>query len=143
MPNPLNRGVLGGALTPVYIAGAESGSLAGASTGADGEIDSVTIDSIAVPTVVPLVGQATIAVAGTAVQLSANNIRLPGGIVLITCRHATTYVTIGGAGVPEVADGTGTGQTVAEGETAIVFAGIISQVWINGDAGDWVSWSAG
>jgi hypothetical protein len=28
MPNPLNRGVLGGPLTPVYIAGSEGGSLA-------------------------------------------------------------------------------------------------------------------
>ena len=136
MPNPLNRGVLGGPLTPVYIAGAEAGSMAG-------EGDAVTIVSISVPATAPLVGQAIIAVAGTAVQLSPHNIPLPGGVVLITGRVAATYVTAGGVGVADDADGAGNGATIAVGETIAIFASHINQVYINGAVGDWVSLSAG
>lgn len=103
----------------------------------------VTVGGIAVPSTPPRVGQKAIAVTGTAVQLSAASVPLPGGTVMITAHVATTYVTAGGSGVNNTATGAGNGRCIKAAEQVVLFASDLNAVYINGTAGDWVSWSAG
>ena len=103
----------------------------------------VTVSGMAVPSTSPRVGQAVIAVTGTAVRLSAASVPLPGGTVMITAHVATTFVTAGGSGVTNTATGAGNGRCIEADQQVVLFASDLNTVYINGTAGDWVSWSAG
>ena len=108
------------------------------------EVEAATIGSIAVPTGNPRAGQAVIAVTGTAVRLIAASVPLPGGSVFLTALPTNTVsMTVGGAGVTNAIDGTGAGLILAAGNNAVVFTDNANKVYVNGTAGDIVSWSAG
>lgn len=108
------------------------------------EVAGATIGSIAVPTDSPRTNQAVIAITGTAVRLSAASVPLPGGSVFLTAAPANAAVmTAGGSDVTNAIDGTGNGLLLAAGGNGIVFAADLNTVWVNGTAGDVVSWSAG
>ena len=103
------------------------------------------VESYAVPTGAPIVGQAVIAVTGTAVRLVADSLPLPGGSVLLWAdTDNTDAMTAGKTGLGNEADGTGDGVVVPKsGIPIIVFADDLHDVWVNGTAADWLSYSAG
>ena len=105
----------------------------------------VELTGVDVPTNAPIVGQVTIAVTGTAVRLVADSLPLPGGSVLLWADTANAAaMTAGKTGLGNEADGTGDGVVVpASGIAVIVFADDLRDVWVNGTAGDWLSYSAG
>lgn len=108
------------------------------------EVADATIGSIAVPAGNPRTGQAVIAVTGTAVRLIVASVPLPGGSVFLTARPTNTAsMTVGGAAVTNATDGTGAGLILAAGSNAVVFADDLNKVYVNGTAGDIMSWSAG
>jgi hypothetical protein len=149
MPNPTNARVLGGAAQPVYVIGSESGALAGDSATDPIEVTgaitgAVTVDGIAVPATTPVVGQAVIAVTGTAVRLIAASTPLPGGSVFLTALPTNTVaMTVGGSGVTNGIGGAGNGLILNAGSNAVVFIDDANKVYVNGTAGCIVSWSAG
>ena len=103
------------------------------------------VESYAVPTGAPIVGQAVIAGTGTAVRLVADSLPLPGGSVLLWAdTDNTDAMTAGKTGLGNEADGTGDGVVVPKsGIPIIVFADDLHDVWVNGTAADWLSYSAG
>lgn len=112
---------------------------------ATGELTaSSNIDSIATPTGAPIVGQVAIAVTGTAVRLSAVSVVLPGGSLLVCALAGNSAAgTCGGSTVTDDVDGTGNGLIIEAGDTRVVFASDLSDVYVNGTAGDIFTWSAG
>lgn len=108
----------------------------------DGE--AVEIDGIAVPTGAPVVGQAVIAVTGTAVALSATSKPLPMSSVFVAALSTNTAkMTVGGSGVNNTVNGSGNGFIIEAGQTVPVMANDLADVFINGTVGDIVSFSAG
>jgi len=112
---------------------------------ATGELTaSSNIDSIAVPTNSPRTGQAVIAVTGTAVRLSVASVILPGGSVFLTAlTDNAAAMTAGGSTVTNTIDGTGNGIIIGPGSNVVVFTDDLNTVYVNGTAGDVISWSAG
>lgn len=112
-----------------------------------GDADGMPMDvlSCAVPTGAPLVGQAVIAVTGTAVQLSASTTPLPGGVVFVKSLSSNNAAraTVGGSGVTNTVNGTGNGHILEPGDMVVVIAPTLSAVYVNGTAGDIFSFSAG
>ena len=102
-----------------------------------------SISGVATPTNSPRTGQKRIRTTGTAERLADVNIQLPGGTVYVTVHSAATFVTIGKVGVNNLWGGMGNGACVEQGDTRAVITSDLSSVYINGTAGDWVSWSAG
>ena len=104
-----------------------------------------SIESHAVPTGAPVVGQVTIAVTGTALRLVADSLPLPGGSVLLWAdTNNAAAMTAGKTGLGNEADGTGDGVVIpTSGIAILVFADDLRDVWVNGTAGDWLSYSAG
>jgi hypothetical protein len=99
---------------------------------------------IAVPASAPVQGQAVIAVTGTAVRLSAVSVPLPGGVVIVKALSSNNaaHGTAGGAGLNNTKNGTGNGYIVEAGDSALIFAADLSDVYVNGTVGDIFSYSA-
>jgi hypothetical protein len=109
----------------------------------EGENLSVNVASTALPINAPIVGQAIIAVTGVAVPLSALGVTLPVGKVLITAHSDNgAAMTAGGSTVTNTVDGTGNGAIIAAGAQWLVYASDLSDVYVNGTIGDFVSFSA-
>ena len=85
----------------------------------------------------PLVGQATIAVTSTAVQLGDN--ALTNGVIIIAKSDNSAAITIGGSGVNDTIDGTGNGAILEAGMMASFAVDNTNRLYINGTAGDIVS----
>ena len=116
MPNPLNRGVLGGPLTPVYIAGAEAGSMAGevVAVNATGQGDvPITLD-----------GEAVVLGTGAA---HVGQVGTPGDTIMVT-----PAVTAGAYAAGDVVGGR---LTFANAARAAGLGGAILNVTIVDDAG--------
>ena len=83
-------------------------------------------------------GQARIAVTGTAVQLGSNT--LTQGVLISALSTNAASITIGtSSGVTNTVDGTGNGSILTAGSTKSIAATNTNLVWINGTAGDIIS----
>ena len=147
MTNIAGRKILGGALTPVYVAGGNPDSpleitIAGGDP--DNPVSQIVV-GIAVPAGDPVVGQAVIAVTGTAVRLSAVSVELPTASVLVYAKGSNnaTGGTVGAAGVTNAVNGTGNGYILESGQSVVIMTDNVNLVWVNGTAGDIFCWSAG
>ena len=102
------------------------------------------VESYAVPVGAPIVGQAVIAVTGTAVVLGAS-VTLPAGTVLVTSLtgNNAAHGTVGGSGVNNTKDGTGNGYILEAGKSVVINADDLADVYVNGTAGDKFSYAAG
>ena len=83
-------------------------------------------------------GQAKIATTGTAVQLASNT--LTQGVLISSLSTNSASITIGtSSGVTNTVDGTGNGSILTAGSTKSIAATNTNLVWINGTAGDIIS----
>jgi hypothetical protein len=97
-----------------------------------------TVTATPVTVTVPLVGQAKIAVTGTAVQLS--NQTTPNGVILTAKSTNVAVITVGASGVTNTVDGTGNGYLLEQGCSVSAAVANVNDLYINGTAGDIVSW---
>ena len=83
-------------------------------------------------------GQAKIATTGTAVQLGSNT--LTQGVLISSLSTNAASITIGtSSGLTNTVDGTGNGSILTAGSTKSIAATNTNLVWINGTAGDIIS----
>ncbi|MGC9395397.1 MAG: hypothetical protein ACP5J4_11135 [Anaerolineae bacterium] len=102
------------------------------------------IDGIAIPTGAPVVGQAVIAVTGTAVALAAVATPLPTSSVLVAALSTNgAMMTVGGAGVTNTVDGSGNGFILEAGQSVVIMTDDLADVYVNGTANDIATFSAG
>ena len=85
-------------------------------------------------------GQAKIAVTGTAVQLATNT--LTNGVIITALSTNSGIIKIGGSGVTNVSDGTGNGYLLEAGGSISVASTNTNVLYINGTAGDIISFMA-
>lgn len=97
----------------------------------------ITVDPTLV--VAPFTGQAKIAVTGTRVQL-ANNV-LSNGVILSALSTNATSITVGGSGVTNTVDGTGNGYILEPGGSVSFAVTNTNALYVNGTAGDIVSFA--
>lgn len=104
----------------------------------------IAVGGIAIPTGAPVVGQKAIAVTGTAVALAASATPLPTASVLVSAlTDNAAAITVGGSGVTNTVDGSGNGYILEAGQSVIVMADDLADVYVNGTAGDIATFSAG
>jgi hypothetical protein len=83
-------------------------------------------------------GQAKIAVTGTAVQLGSNT--LTQGVLISALSTNSASITIGpSSSLTNVVNGTGNGAILTAGSTKSIAATNTNLIWINGTAGDIIS----
>ncbi|HUD06475.1 MAG TPA: hypothetical protein VMR34_01175 [Candidatus Saccharimonadales bacterium] len=90
----------------------------------------------------PQVGQSKIAGTGTAVQLNGGTSQvLTNGIIISASSANVASISVGGSGVNNTTGGTGNGYLLPPG-ASISFAMVnTNDLYINGTAGDYVSWA--
>lgn len=88
---------------------------------------------------VPLNGQKVIAVTGTAVQLASN--ALSNGVIVTAKSTNTAAIVVGASTVTNVTDGTGAGYILEAGASVSWAMDNTNRLWINGTAGDIVSYA--
>ena len=118
----------------------------GQATSANSQPVVIASDQSAVPTysaipsgkVTRQIGQAVIAVTGTAVQLSATSYILQNGVIISAASgNNSAGGTIGASGVTNAVNGTGNGVIVAPGASAAEGSGVnLNTIYVNGTAGD-------
>ncbi len=87
----------------------------------------------------PVVGQGKVAVTGTAVQLGANALTIG---VIVTAKSTNGHaIIVGGAGVTNTFDGTGNGYILEAGQSVSFALDNTNRLYINGTAGDLVSFA--
>lgn len=89
------------------------------------------------PLLAPVTGQAVIAVTGTAVQLGTNT--LQNGIIIKALSSNTASILVGGSGVNNSSNGSGNGYILKPGEASAFSSSNSNQFWVNGTAGDIVT----
>jgi hypothetical protein len=87
----------------------------------------------------PLNGQAKIAVTGTAVRLGAST--LLNGVVVTAKSTNVAPIVVGTSSVTNVTDGTGPGYILEAGSSASWAITNSNELYINGTAGDIISWA--
>ena len=85
----------------------------------------------------PFTGQVKIAVTSTAVVLGSHT--FSNGVIVKASSQNTASILIGPSGVTTTNDGTGNGYPLVPGEAISIAAANLSQIFINGTAGDFVS----
>ena len=85
-------------------------------------------------------GQQKIAVTGTAVQVIAASTALVNGVIITANLNNAAVVTVGSSSVTNTADGTGNGKVLQPGESTSVAVSDLNLLYVNGTAGDWISW---
>ncbi len=85
----------------------------------------------------PATGQAVIASTGTAVQLPSNAIL--NGVLIYAKSTNTSFIILGGSSVTNIVDGTGNGHLLDPGATTSAAVSNTDALYINGTAGDIVS----
>lgn len=86
-------------------------------------------------------GQVKVATTGTAVQISTANDLQNGAVVKALAGNAASVV-VGASGVNNTVDGTGNGFILPAGDSISVPVNDLSLVYINGTAGDGVTFIA-
>lgn len=86
-----------------------------------------------------LSGQVKIAVTGTAIQLPAN--ALKNGISIFANPNNAAALVVGPSGVTNTVDGTGNGDVIQPGAARAFGVSNSNAIYVNGTAGDWISWS--
>lgn len=105
---------------------------------------SMALGAVAVPTSAPRVGQKAVAVTGTAVAFSATSVPLPTCSVLVYALAGNAAaVTVGGSGVTNTVSGAGNGFILEAGQSVVIMADDLADVYVNGTADDIVTFSAG
>lgn len=84
-------------------------------------------------------GQAKIAVTGTAVQLASN--ALSNGVIVTAKSTNTNPIVVGATGVANTTDGTGAGYILEAGASVSWAVDNTNRLFINGTAGDIVSYA--
>ena len=87
----------------------------------------------------PLVGQAKVAVTGTAVQLGSN--ALSNGVIITAPSSNAAKMTVGGSGVTNTVTGAGNGYILEAGASASFAVSNTNVLYINGTANDMVSFA--
>ncbi len=105
----------------------------------DGTGDQITSFGGSTLNTVLLNGQAKIAVTSTAVQLGTNTLK--NGVILTAKSTNTANILVGGSGVTTTADGTGNGYILEPGTSASWAVSNTNILYINGTAGDLVSFA--
>jgi len=95
--------------------------------------------AVTTPLAGPFAGQAKIAITGTAVQLGSN--ALSNGVILTAKSTNTAIIVVGGASVANTVDGTGNGYLLAAGASVSFAVSNSNALYINGTAGDIVSFA--
>lgn len=86
-----------------------------------------------IPTGTPTIGQAKIAVGGTAVQIHSASAALAQGVAVLALGTNVGDITVGPSGVTDVTDGTGNGWVLVPGQgTPVLPYSNINQIYING-----------
>jgi hypothetical protein len=106
---------------------------------ANGNLKIVINGNTGILSAAPLNGQAKIAVTSTAVQLGSN-VLLNGVVVSAKSTNAAPIV-VGGSGVANTTDGTGNGTILEAGMSMSWAVSNTNALYINGTAGDIVSFS--
>lgn len=103
----------------------------------------VQVSSLTNPLVgAPLIGQAIIAVTSTAVRLNGGTSQpLTNGIIISAPAGNVTPISVGTASVNNTADGTGNGYLLSAGASISFAVTNTNVIYINGTAGDYVSWA--
>ena len=83
--------------------------------------------------------QALIATPGTAVQLPSQTFQ--NGVVITALPTNTGNMTIGGSSVTSVTNGTGNGYVLTPGQSISYAISNLNLIYINGTAGNGVSWT--
>lgn len=86
-------------------------------------------------------GQKLIAVLNTAIAISGTSQTLTNGVVAKALASNTNNITVGGSGINSLTDGTGTGYILAPGEAISFGVTNVNLVFINGNAGDGITWA--
>lgn len=97
----------------------------------------VDVEANALTSAAPPTGQVIIAVTGTAVQFPSN--ALVNGLIITAFSGNTSVVTIGGSSVTDDIDGTGNGYILAKGASTSAAVDNSDRIYINGTAGDFIS----
>lgn len=109
------------------------------STGAETGVTSNPLITKGAQSTAPAVGQAKIAVSGTAVQLGSN--ATPNGVVVTALSSNGASITVGGSGVTNTVDGTGNGYIIEPGGSGAFAVTNTNALYINGFIGDIVSFA--
>jgi hypothetical protein len=127
----------------VSLASGQSVSLSGGTVTLGGAVSLASGQSLASAGYVSIpaafvTGQSKIAVTGTAVQLGSN--ALTQGVLISALSTNTASITIGtSSSVTNVVNGTGNGAILTAGSTKSIAATNTNLIWINGTAGDIIS----
>jgi len=104
----------------------------------------INVSGVDVPANSPIVGQVVIAVTGTAVVLSSVEIELPTRSILVAALSTNTAaMTVGGSAITNTIDGSGNGFILEAGQSVPIFTTDLSDIYVNGTAGDIATFSAG
>lgn len=85
-----------------------------------------------------ITGQAKIAVTGTAVPIPL--IGALQGVLVTAAAGNAAAMTAGGSGITNAADGTGNGYILPAGASAVIPSVGVNTLYVNGTAGDYVSY---
>lgn len=103
---------------------------------ADGTPLSLTAGSLASA---PITGQAKITTTGTRVQLTAG--LLTSGVIIKAKSTNTANIHVGGSTVNNTEDGTGNGAIIEPGEAVSFAVANVNALYIQGNAGDIISYA--
>jgi hypothetical protein len=84
-------------------------------------------------------GQVKIAVTGTAVQFGSNAVS--NGVAITANSGNAASIYIGPTGVANTGGGTGNGYTLVPGQSTAYACSNTNDIYINGTAGDWISFT--
>jgi hypothetical protein len=101
------------------------------------------ISKVAVPHGAPIAGQVAIPTPADAVALSATSVLLPSGCVIVKSLSGNAVAVVGGSDVAEDVDGSGNGYVLEAGESVVIFAEDLADVYVIGTADDVFSYAAG
>ena len=117
----------------------QAGGALGAGTAEIGNVKNSGTFAVQTPLAGPFVSQAKISVTGTRVQLGSNV--LSNGVIITALSTNTAKMTVGGSAVTNTVDGTGNGYILEAGSSSSFAVSNTNALYINGTAGDIVSYA--
>lgn len=87
----------------------------------------------------PTVGQTALSATGTAVVLGSS--ALINGVIITANASNVSLITLGTSSVTNTTNGLGNGYVLQAGGSISFAVANLSSIWVNGSAGDWVSYA--
>ena len=87
----------------------------------------------------PIVGQSLLSVTGTATVLGSGP--LINGVIITANASNASFITLGTSSVTNTTNGSGNGYVLQAGGSISFAVANLSSIWVNGSAGDWVSYA--